>query len=202
MELYAILSKASYSDSPQRTLDKYNQWTSNLRIQPQWSNRDMLVVRENSQNTMIISIRGTDRDNRQGSLYRDLVNNYSIAINKQQRIPRIIEVERVINQIIQSGVPRDKIILTGHSLGAYVAAKISKDMGIHAMVFNIASSVADDRTDKNPLLKHYTTNNFYKGIIDPLSITSVLRDDYETFIVKRKLDTNTHSIDNFVPIRG
>lgn len=203
MERYAILSKASYSDSPQRTLDKYNQWASNLRIQPQWSNRDMLVVQENRLNSdgqhLIISIRGTDKNNRQGSLYRDLINNYSIAINKNERIPRIIEVERVINQIIHSGVTRNKIILTGHSLGAYVAAKISKDMSIRAIVFNIASSVADDRTDANPLLKHYTTNNVRRGIIDPLSITSVLRDDYETYIVKRKPEINTHSIDNFIP---
>ena len=73
-------------------------------------------------------------------------------------------------------------------------------MGIRAVVFNITSSIADDKTDKNHFLTHYTTNNFYRGIIDPLSITTVLRDDYDTYIVKRKYDTNTHSIENFIPV--
>lgn len=197
MERYAILSKATYSENPQNTLDRFHLWTSNFRILPQFSNRDMLTVLDGAH--VIVAIRGTDKGNLLGSLYRDLVNDYSIAINKNERIPRIIETERVINRIIDSGVARNRLILTGHSLGGYVAAKISKDMGIRAIVFNIASSIADDRTDANPFLKHYTTNNFYRGIIDPLSITSVLRDDYKTFIVKRKPDSNTHSIENFVP---
>lgn len=203
MERYAILSKATYSDNPMNTIERFH-ITANLRILPQYSNRDMLTVSDGNSVQMgrnvIVAIRGTDKKNVKGSLMRDLINNYSIAINKNERIPRIIEVEKVINQIIHAGVQKNKIILTGHSLGAYVAAKISKDMGIRAIVFNIASSIADDRTDKNHLLTHYTTNNFYRGIIDPLSITSVLRDDYDTYIVKRKYDTNTHSIENFIPV--
>ena len=110
MERYAILSKATYSDNPMNTMERFHS-TANLRILPQYSNRDMLTVSDGNSVQMdhlnvIVAIRGTDKENVKGSLMRDLINNYSIAINKNERIPRIIEVEKVINQIIHAGVQK------------------------------------------------------------------------------------------------
>ena len=45
----------------------------------------------------------------------------------------------------------------------------------------------------------FTTNDPFKLLIDPLSITSTLRDDYKTYRVPKKENIGIHSIDNFLP---
>ena len=59
-------------------------------------------------------------------------------------------------------------------------------MGLKAVIFNIASSWADTKTDKNSNITHYTTNDIFKGYIDLLSISSAMRDDYNTIKVLKK----------------
>ena len=82
-------------------------------------------------------------------------------------------------------------------MGAYVAIKISDELGVKAVVFNNASSLLDDRTGKNEIVIHYTTNDIFKGKVDVLSVSSTLRDDYRTIKVKQKDGATIHSIDNF-----
>ena len=115
-----------------------------------------------------------------------MFNNFSISIGKNEDVIRVLQIEKVMNHLI-SLYGKNNIILTGHSLGAYVASKISGDLGLKAVIFNNASSWADTKTDKNSNITHYTTNDIFKGYIDLLSISSAMRDDYDTIKVKNKI---------------
>ena len=197
MRLYAILSKLSYDKNPIHLFGKYN-LSNQFKILTNFSNTDMLTVKDTS-NNIIISFRGTDDKNKTGNFLRDFIqNNYNIATGNKNKLTRVTEVEGLVRQLVNR-YGADNITLTGHSLGGMVATKISSDMGLKAYVFNIGSSLMDDETAVNNLVTHYTTNNIKKGIIDVLSVSSTLRDDYTTYIVKKKQGVNTHSIDNFLP---
>jgi hypothetical protein len=197
MLIFAILSKASYSPTPNDVLETFG-LSNQFQILKQYTNTDMLTLKDKSSNKVIIAIRGTDDKNRTGNRIRDLISDYGIATGRDDRVYRKAEVEVVVKKVIKR-FTKDNVILTGHSLAGWVATKISKDLGVKAVVFNIGSSLMDDRTDKNENVTHYTTNDVFKGVIDPLSISSVLRDDYRTIKVKKKEGLGAHTIDNFLP---
>jgi hypothetical protein len=197
MLIFAILSKASYSPTPEDVLKSFRLSTQ-FKILKEYTNIDMLSVHDKSSDKIIIAIRGTDDKNITGNRIRDFINDYGIAVGQDERVYRKATVEDVVKKVIKR-FSKEQVILTGHSLGGWVATKISKDLGVKAVVFNIGSSLMDDRTDKNENVTHYTTNDAFRGIVDPLSISSVLRDDYRTVKVKKKEGLGVHTIDNFVP---
>lgn len=195
MLVFAILSKASYSSTPGDVLESFG-LSSQFQILRQYTNGDMLTVKDKSSNKVIIAIRGTDDKNKTGNRIRDLTSDYGIVTGDDDRVYRKKEVETVVKRVVKR-FTKENVILTGHSLGAWVATKIADDLGVKAVVFNIGSSLMDDRTGKNDDITHYTTNDVFKGVIDPLSVSSVLRDDYRTIKVKKKDGVGVHSIDNF-----
>lgn len=198
MLMFAILSKASYSSNPQNILEGFG-LSRQFQIMRQYTNQDMLTVKDKSSGKVIVAVRGTDQYNKTGNRLRDLADDYRIATGENERVSRKFEVEKVVKRVIKR-FGKDKVILTGHSLGAFVSTKISDDLGVKAVVFNIGSSLMDDKTGKNDDITHYTTNDVFKGVIDPLSVSSVLRDDYRTVKVKKKGgDIGVHGIDNFLP---
>lgn len=198
MLVFAILSKASYSATPNDVLEGFG-LSRQFQILRQYTNPDMLTVKDKSTGKVIVAVRGTDQHDKTGNRIRDLADDYRIATGENERVSRKFEVEKVVKRVIKR-FGKDKVILTGHSLGAFVSTKISDDLGVKAVVFNIGSSPMDDTTGKNDDITHYTTNDVFKGVIDPLSVTSVLRDDYRTIKVKKKGgNIAVHSIDNFLP---
>ena len=198
MRLYAILSKLSYDKNPIHLFGHYH-LLNQFKILSNFSNTDMLTVKDNYTGQVIVAFRGSDDKNKTGNFLRDFIqNNYNIAVGNKNKLKRVEEVEEHLKQLINK-YGADNVTLTGHSLGGSVASIISRDMGLKAYVFNIGSSIMDDETAVNTNLTHYTTNNIKKGIIDVLSVSSTLRDDYTTYIVNKKQGVNTHSIDNFLP---
>lgn len=197
MLIFAILSKASYSSTPEEVLKTFG-LSNQFQILKQYTNTDMLTVKDKSSNKAIIAIRGTDDKNKTGNRIRDLVSDYGIVTGRDDRVYRKAEVEVIVKKVIKR-FTKDNVILTAHSLGAWVATKLSDELGVKAVVFNIGSSPMDDRTGKNDNIIHYTTNDILKGKVDPLSITSALRDNYRTIKVKQKDGVSIHSIDNFTP---
>jgi hypothetical protein len=197
MIIFAILSKASYSTNPQEVLEKFG-LLNQFYLLKEYSNKDVLSVKEKSTENIIIAIRGTDIKNETNNLVRDLVSNYGILTAKDERVLRIKETEDILDNIIKK-YPKENIILTGHSLGAFVASKLSTKYGLKAVVFNIGSSPLDTTSGKDKNIIQYTTNDPLRGKVDPLSITSTLRDDFRNIRVKQKEGVPIHSIDNFLP---
>jgi len=197
MPMFAVISSASYSKTPLKVLKDFK-LNNQFQLIRQYTNKDMLTVKHKHSGKVIIGIRGTDKDNETNNRVRDLLDDIRLGLGKNDKVKRVSEVEPIIKRAVRR-YGKNNIILTGHSLGAYVSTRISKDLGLRAVVFNIGSSPMDENTGENELVTNYTTNDPLRGVIDPLSITSSIRDNYKTIKVKQKKGVNVHSIENFTP---
>ena len=196
MVIVAILNKVAYSPDPRKTLEGFG-FSNQFQILRQYSTPDVLSVKDKSGGNVFVIIRGTDKHNKTGNRIRDLVQDYAILKGEKENVTRKFEIEKLVKRLIKR-FGKDKIILSGHSLGSYIGTEIANELNLKGIMFNIASSPADTDTRKNDKITHYTTNNPLRGVIDPLSITSSLRDDYKTKIVSVKKGKGVHDLDNFI----
>ena len=197
---FAILCKASSSrvDQRRQVLDQFP--TLDVQMLPEYSNEDVMCVRDQQTGSTILAIRGTDNRNKTGNRLRDVISDLFILINRKELMPRLVEIEKLVERLIQR-YGKDRV---GHSLGGFLAVSVAEDLGVKAKVFNVGSSPFNGGwrgftpTD-NKNITVFTTNDPFKLLIDPLSITSTLRDDYKTYRVPKKENIGIHSIDNFLP---
>ena len=194
MTVFAILSKISYASGSERTKElKDFKLNKQFIILNEYSNNNILTVKDKKSKNVICAVRGTNPRN-----VSDLVEDAIITVGSQDS-ERLREIEGIVEKVVKK-YGKDNITITGHSLGAHLATTISDDLDIKAVVFNVGSSPLDSRGFRSSeKIKHYTTNRPFTGEIDPLSISSVLKDSYDTIRVKRKPNVPIHSIDNFVP---
>jgi hypothetical protein len=157
----------------------------------EYSNNNILTVKDKKSKNVICAVRGTNFKK-----VDDLIEDAIITVGSQNS-ERLREIEALVEKVVKK-YGKNNITLTGHSLGAHLATTISDNLDVKAVVFNVGSSPLDSRgfrsSDK---ITQYTTNNPLRGIIDPLSISSTLKDSYKTIKVKRKPNVPIHSIDNF-----
>lgn len=140
--------------------------------------------------------RGTDPYN-----MNDLIADGAILTNTQALNPRFIEAEQKLKKVQNYLGKEEKLILTGHSLGAGVTNYLArKTNGIEAVYAYAPGS--------NPWydLKDTLNNNESKTPIynfttfeDPISIGSAFtRKNENTYYVPRKKGMDVHTIDNYI----
>ncbi len=196
---YAVLNQSVYSPNPQSVLNEYNEGDNYTIIK---NETNYLVVRDNRTNKVVIAAKGTDLGNTKGMRMSDLKEDLHIVLNKPETMGRLKEIKRETRKLIKS-YGKNNVIITGHSLGGYITADISKDLEIKGIAFNIGSSPKKLLPTFNDKLTHYTTNNLSGKIIDPLSMTSAGRDFYNKKVVEPK-DIGSgvikyHTIAHFLP---
>jgi len=197
---YAVLNQATYSNNARQVLDEYNEG-DNYKIMKEETN--YLVVRDTRTNKVVIVAKGTDLGNTKGMKYQDLKEDLHIVLNKPETMGRLREIKDETKKLIKA-YGKNNVIISGHSLGGYITADISKELGIKGVAFNIGSSPKKLTPTFNNNLTHYTTNNLSEKIIDPLSMTSAGRDFYDKRVVEPKEEIGSgvikyHTILHFLP---
>ena len=195
-KVYSQANKLAYVLPKRRENEKKQYpWLKRFDILTEYSNKDILILYDYV--NVLVVIRGTDINDKLGRRMSDLTNDLGILFNNEKYIDRTGKVRRVIYQLL-AVYPKNIIRITGFSLGGYVAIKMSNMFNIPAVLFNPASSPSNKETNKSKIITTLTTNNIKAGIVDPLSVSSVLRDDFKTYIVPVKAGETTHALNNFI----
>jgi hypothetical protein len=198
MKMFALMSKIAYTDERKRPLELNKYHLNQMSELNNYSNNDVMTVKDKYSSIVIIAIRGTDIKNITNNRIRDLVQDYGILAGDDDAVTRTKKLISLVEKAI-SKFGKNNVILTGHSLGGFIACRISDLLNVRVIAFNIGSSLLDGKERDNKNIIHYTTNNPLKGIIDIASISTVLKDNYRTITVKQKTGVDIHSINNFTP---
>lgn len=191
MYIFAVASSMVYLPQETRAdyLRKYSkEWVLDSRFQTP----DTSVIVNKHTGLAIFAVRGTDF-----SLVRDVVQDIGIAFNKKELITRLNQDDAVLKKSLEKY--NKNIIITGHSLGGYIGVWLALKHNLHGKFFNIGASPADQQSLHSTKIIHYTTNNLIDKVVDPLSITAVLRDRFKLVVVRQKVHRDPHTIRNFLP---
>jgi hypothetical protein len=198
--VYARICKVSYG-LPQNRPAELQQLASNWRIIDEYSNDNILSVTNG--HLVVIAFRGTELNKGVIRSALDLYNDYGILIGENERVFRLEEARPVVQEVIRKYGKR-KIVLTGHSLGAFVGVTMAEEFKLPAILFNIGSSPKDkklfrDFQKRNDII-HVTTNNLKKlpPVIDVLSVSSLFIYQYPYYIQKVREGLSKHTINNFI----
>ena len=205
MKFYAEMSSVAYALNPEKRKEKMVKFGLRKKgfvVINHLSNPDIAVIINPKTRELIFSITGSrfgDPEHRG----RDIRSDIGIAFGVAQYGKRIKEVKQVILEGMKN-YPGYEYTLTGHSLGGFIASKLSRDLGVPAIVFNrgsspagaISSKIANLFKKKKGEVIHYTTN---KGTtIDPVSISAKLSgNDDKTITTGLTSDKHAHSLKHF-----
>ena len=168
----------------------------------EYSSRDILSVKDTLNDKIIISFRGTDLSRDSQRKFSDLIADVNIAIGKNERVYRIQQGENLIRFMMSQGIPKSKLMITGHSLGGFVGVNLGEKFNLPSVLFNIGSSPLDARGVRRGLtnILHITTNNLrvLPPIIDILSISALFLYRFPYTIVNVRDGMSKHTIDNFI----
>ena len=134
--------------------------------------------------------KGTSRP----TLVLDLIDDFYLTIGDESSVKLIREGNELIKSLINSGIDKSKISLTGHSLGGYAANSVGRENMINAIVFNAAAPPTA------PILSGgaYLTNYHIVG-----DIISSHNDDKNGLTIRANKNTNflnsvwNHGLDRF-----
>lgn len=201
---YGLLSSLAYektNEDREKKLRKFDK-DENWELLPDYSGRDASVYKSNRTNEIVISVRGTDLKSKD-TRYKDLKTDLGIAAGLSKYGKRNYQVTELVKKV-KTDFPDSKPMLTGHSLGARIAADVAKKEELPAVVYNQGSSPLDlkwyvkDKLfgSKKHDVTHFNTN---KGAtIDPVSISASILSGDKNVIVENKKGHHPHSLSNFI----
>lgn len=174
-----LLSKGSYGGKP---VDGYT-------IDKNLSSPDRTAYVDSDGN-LTLAFRGTDLKNR-SNRYRDLGTDLLLGLGLQDVSNRFKNSKRAVDSAIEK-YGKDKVRLTGHSLGGSQALYLSNKRGLTANSFNAGISPIDTYRNRN---YSKATSHTIKG--DPISFLSPKIRGLRTKVSDRRYSVNPHSLINF-----
>jgi malonyl CoA-acyl carrier protein transacylase len=73
------------------------------------------------------------------------LDDIRLSLGNDDKVAIVIEGRKYLKKLLDSGIPKSAISLTGHSLGGYAAIELSEDFQLKSFVFNAAASVFSPR---------------------------------------------------------
>ena len=200
---YAVASHIAYEyyfdGDPVLTQDKLTSMMDSYTIDNNLSNDMGVVLKNNNDNSAILAYRGTDPNN----IY-DLNADAQLATGLDNLIPFQTRLSRADDMYKATKNVYPNIVLSGHSLGGYLADHISRDNNEKAIIFNpgltsITTNLLPNigtykpivyETDNFDILSHSVHNRNYTNDIDLRTITQ--RENLTEW-------TGSHKLDSFLP---
>ena len=200
---YAVASHIAYEyyfdGDPVLTEDKLTSLMDTYSIDNNLSNDMGVVLKNNNDNSAILAYRGTDPTN----IY-DLNADAQLATGLDNLIPFQTRLSRAEDMYISAKNVYPDIVLSGHSLGGYLAEHVSRTNNEKAVVFNpgltpITTALLPPvgsfkpivyETDNVDILSHSVHNRSYIHDIDLRTISQ--REDLDSW-------TGSHNLDSFLP---
>ena len=206
MEKFAILSQSSYTygknqdvDETLREIESYG--LKNYKIDEELSDNESLVLLNDEQQEMTLSIMGTDP-----SRIKDIYSDLQIFGGMQFGERFYGESEKL--EKMQQKYPKHTAITTGHSLGGHISYNLGLKNNIESHSFNAGASILDSIKNVKTLFScgdECSKHQLYTTGIDPLSIFNLhgLIDKFGKqnviYNYKENMDILNHSLDHFLP---
>jgi len=187
---YAIFSEAAYFNNPtdkRRILDKYGKQAWDI---VPLTTIDATTFRNRNTDEVVVGVRGTDVSN-----ISDLLTDIAIVGGVSNFTPR----QAVVNNIVQNAINvygKDKVVLSGHSLGGKLSTNAANKFGLRAYIYNAASSPLDIFSRSNKNIQNFSTN--YAGNRDIVSWFGSLFNKYNQAEFN-PTQSSVHTLQNFLP---
>lgn len=192
---------ASAYESPDKRRDFMSDYTSMdayYSYLPANSNQE-LATYTGSDGSLVIAIRGTASPG-------DVKTDKSILTGNPLETARFRRNIQTINRIIAKlGVPRDKVVVTGHSLGGSISAATAVALGVKAVTFNAGFSPASIVRDPYAIQGKYKSADITNYVVpgDVVSFSSTIIPLLpETYEIERSATgsqlTAPHKMSNFL----
>lgn len=187
---YAIFAEIAYYNDPadkRRLLDKYGKqlWD----VVP-LTTLDATTFKNRNTGEVVIGVRGTDVKN-----INDLLTDLAIVGGVSNFTPR----QAVVNNIVQYAINKygkDKVVLSGHSLGGKLSVNAANKFGIKAYIYNAAASPLDIFSKSNKNIQDFSTN--YNGNRDIISWFGSLFKKHNQAEFNPS-QSSAHTLKNFLP---
>ena len=195
---YALLSKASYGgqEVPGFTIDR------------DLSNVNRTTYVDDDTGKAIIAFRGTDLVNKSNK-WKDLGTDALVALGMQELGSRFQNAEKATQAVVDK-YGKDKVTLTGHSLGGSQGLYVAQKTGLPAQVFNPGVSPLTIKRSGKQILADTVASFFkpkvksnivsYTTGIDPISGLSLFLEGQKNVVVPMKKGVKSpHALQNFLP---
>ena len=208
MEQYSVLSQAAYTygqdEDADKTLQEIKSYgLKSYKIDEELSDNESLVLLNDQQEEMTLSIMGTDP-----SRIKDIYSDLQIFGGMQFGERFYGESEKL--EKMQKKYPTYRAITTGHSLGGHVSYNLGLKNNIESHSFNAGASILDSMKNIKTLYScgdECSKQQLYTTGRDPLSIFNLhgLIDKFGKqnviYNYKPNMDILNHSLDHFLPMR-